>query len=200
MPFCPGLNVLINGRFRLSCYTTRQIRITSKFWELNNKLWRILSWIYLMLSSFSVLIYGQCKVMAIHVYLTLVLETVFDYFYKIYRKLCGIRYPHHNISPLSCDMQSDDLHHFVNNITNDCHPIEFPIKWSRQHEMTNMDSPFDSWYQSIVDNKDIFHTKCPLIVVSICVKTRGQCCWMNRDWPGSSRLAVFKPGEWSDRF
>ena len=32
-------------------------------------------------------------------------------------------------------------------------------------------------------------------VVSICVKTRGQCCWMNRDWPGSSRLAAFKPGE-----
>ena len=133
-----------------------------KFWELNNKLRSILNWIYLMRSRFCVLIYGQCKMMTIHVYLTLVSETVYDYIYKIYGKLCDIRYAHHNISPLSCDMQSDDLHHFVNHITNDCHTIEFPIKWSRPHGMTNMDSPFHSWYQSMADNKDIFHTKCPL--------------------------------------
>ena len=43
--------------------------------------------------------------------------------------------------------------------------------------------------------KSIRHRFYVASVVSICVKTRGQCCWMNRDWPGSSRLAAFKPGE-----
>ena len=78
VPFCPGFNV--------SCYTTWQIHMITKFWELNNKLRSILNWIYLMWSRFCFLIYGQCKMMTIHVYLTLVSETVNDYLYKIYKK------------------------------------------------------------------------------------------------------------------